>query len=140
MKIITVAMDFSKSNFCYFNFHSNNTSVLHDKAFCYIYNINLGIFLQVPTKKHLLKLSNIRNYSISKSTFFQCILHLRFPFWYKSKTTFWGDNGTIYQIREERRAVIYSFMQVYFRKIMWRWATNYTCTSFPVVHACLLIN
>lgn len=67
-------------------------------------------------------------------------MHLRFPFWYKSKTTFWGDNGTIYQIREERRAVIYSFMQVYFRKIMRRWATNYTCTSFPVVHACLLIN
>lgn len=36
LKLITVAMNFSKSrNFCaiFFNFHSNNTSVLHNKAF-----------------------------------------------------------------------------------------------------------
>lgn len=40
LKLITVAMNFSKSrNFCaiFFYFHSNNTSVLHNKAFWGIY-------------------------------------------------------------------------------------------------------
>lgn len=69
-------MEFSKSNFGYFNFHSNNTTLYYMTKLSVIYNINLGIFLQVPTKKHLLKFSKIRNYSISKSTSFELFLFL----------------------------------------------------------------